>query len=481
MTHRVTSIDYVRLQWHLALPMVLGGFVAPNRRHWSHLVRRQSTAATYRVLHSIRKKYGPRTWSQFPVPSKDTLLVLDGDGIKTVLQSTDNFADPGLKKFALSCFTPSGVIVSRNQPPTLPALWSARRPINDHALTFSDSPHPDADVFASIIDDEVEQLLKDRPGVLGWGDFSTLAAKISQQVIFGRGKYCPYFEERVSRIVSSSNWGIARHHDLGPFFKRLRTELDEKVSPGGGHLVCRAAQWLSDHGKPEDAQPSSQVAFWTFVIKDAIELHTVRTLALIVQAPPAVQRRLRKEVLASGPPTAAAVDGMDFLEACVKEQLRLWTPVPILLRRAVRYFRLDDIPIYEGNWVLMHTGFYHRDPEVFGVAAHRFSPEERLRNETEERLRNEKRCRGEEPPDCSVTYSKPPLYVFSRYHQACAGQFLAIFLIKAVLAALLRRGPYTLLDCAMPRDAVPAAIDHFGLRFWWRRREPSSNPRARVL
>src|SRR5215470_5603325 len=94
MAHRLTSIDYVRLQWRLTLPMLLGGFVAPSRRRWPHLVSRQATDGTYRVLHNIRKKYGPRTWSQFPLPSQDTLLVLDGDGIETVLQSTDNFADP---------------------------------------------------------------------------------------------------------------------------------------------------------------------------------------------------------------------------------------------------------------------------------------------------------------------------------------------------------------------------------------------------
>jgi len=453
MAHRVTSIDYVRLQWRLALPMVLGGLVAPSRRHWPHLVRRQSTVATYRVLRSIRKKYGPRTWSRLPF--KSTLLVLDRDGIDKVLKSKDNFADPFLKKWPLSCFTPSGVIVSRNQPPTLPGLWSARRPVNNYALAFGGSQHPDANVFAWIVDDEVKQLLKDRPDVLVWEDFSTLAAKISQQVIFGRGKYCPDFEQHVSRIVSASNWGIARHCDLRPFFKRLRTQLDEQASPRAGHLVCRAARWVTKKGNRDQVQPSSQVAFWAFVTKDAIELHTVRTLALIAQAPD-VQRRVMKEVQASGPPTAAAVNGLHFLEACVKEQLRLWTPVPILLRKAVTDFHLDGIHIRKGQWILMHTGFYHRDAEVFGAAAQRFRPEERVHDR---------------PNLTSVTNSEPPLYVFSRYQQACAGQFLAIFLLKAVLAALLRRGPYVLLDGKTDRDAVPAAIDQFGLRFWRRPRD----------
>jgi len=134
----------------------------------------------------------------------------------------------------------------------------------------------------------------------------------------------------------------------------------------------------------------------------------------------------------------------------------LWTPVPILLRKAVTDFHLDGIHIRKGQWILMHTGFYHRDAEVFGAAAQRFRPEERVHDR---------------PNLTSVTNSEPPLYVFSRYQQACAGQFLAIFLLKAVLAALLRRGPYVLLDGKTDRDAVPAAIDQFGLRFWRRPRD----------
>ena len=45
----------------------------------------------------------------------------------------------------------------------------------------------------------------------------------------------------------------------------------------------------------------------------------------------------------------------------------------------------------------------------------------------------------------SVTNSTPPLYVFSRHQQSCAGQFLVIFLLKAVLASLLVKTNIVLL------------------------------------
>ena len=43
----------------------------------------------------------------------------------------------------------------------------------------------------------------------------------------------------------------------------------------------------------------SQAAFWIFVMKDAIELHTVRTLALIASASSDVRQRLLTEVQAA--------------------------------------------------------------------------------------------------------------------------------------------------------------------------------------
>ncbi|MGH9960876.1 MAG: cytochrome P450 [Pyrinomonadaceae bacterium] len=74
--------------------------------------------------------------------------------------------------------------------------------------------------------------------------------------------------------------------------------------------------------------------------------------------------------------TAQAIDGLQYLDACIREQLRLWTPVPVLLRRAVKSFSLrGEIPIEAGQQILMHTSFYHRDSRAFGEVANQFSPD----------------------------------------------------------------------------------------------------------
>jgi cytochrome P450 len=189
-------------------------------------------------------------------------------------------------------------------------------------------------------------------------------------------------------------------------------------------------------------------------MKDALELHTVRTLALIASASDAVRQRLLLELGSVTSPTTAALANLYLLEACIKEEARLWTADPLLLRVAVNPTNLSDgTEIAQGRQILLTTGFYHRDAEVFGDAAERFSPEDRALADT--------------PDSTSMTNSKPPLYIFSAHRQACAGQFLVVLLLKAVLASLLiqmKKVPRP--DRSVPMNPVPAAINHFAIRFW---------------
>jgi cytochrome P450 len=182
-----------------------------------------------------------------------------------------------------------------------------------------------------------------------------------------------------------------------------------------------------------------QIGFWFYVMKDALELHVARTLALIA-AHPAVQAKVREEVRIARQPTAQAIDALGYLNACIEEQLRLWTPVPILLRRAEKTFSLrDGITIEEGNQILMHTGSYHRDPRFFAERADKFSPD-------------------------SVTAASPRVYFFSAHHQSCAGESLVRFLLKAVLVSLLAKFRFELIAPRMTPGRIPHLYDHIGIK-----------------
>ena len=425
------------------MPGFLGGTFTPNPRFWPHLVRRQSAAATIRFFHGLRKKYGTRAWSWFPFGS--TLLVLDGAGIEEVLASPKSFADP------LSTFTPHGAIISG------PPAWQGRRDLNDEALAFRETRHPDREPFVTIVQSEVQTMLDAKSAVLAWPDFTELAAKISQQIIFGSGEYQEDVARHLARLVSAGHWGIIRRPaDCAALYKRIDEQMEGGGRLTGGHaLVQRAASSLATLTSATDAKASSQIGFWLFVVKDAIELHTVRTLALIACAPESVRQRLTNELDKHKPLAADSIEKLDFLEACIKEAWRLWTPIPNLLRVAREEMHLKDgVRIAKGQQILLHTGSYHRDPDVFGITADAFAPEQRL---------TAHRRHG-----CPFATFNPPLYVFSRHQQSCSGQFLITFLLKAVLASLLVNNKFILLDDQVPMDPVPAAINHFAIRFWRR-------------
>jgi cytochrome P450 len=447
MAPTLSCLDNLRLQWHLTLPMALGGSVAPTPQFVPRLVRWHTAARTIRFLRRIRQRYGPRAWSLFPLAW--TLIVLDREGIEEVLDSDANFADPFVKKRVLSRFTPDGVIISRGDE------WSKRRALNEEALAFGRQLHPDSDEFIQVIKDEVQRLLAKRPDFLAWEDFRGLAERISQQVILGRDQFEPRLAERLTRLIAGSNLGIRRPCAFSAVYQRINHHLDRQASGHGSRasLVQGCADSLRRNASAREiVDAPSQIGFWFFVINDAIGLHVSRTLALIASAPEAVQHRLLQEIQSYPALTARDMGRLHFLEACIKEQLRLWTPVPVLLRVAARdcTFR-DGTPVRAGQQMLVHTGFYHRDTEVFGVAADRFDPNSRADTDAAN-------------PQ-SVTNSVPPLYIFSRHRQACAGQFLAMFLLKATLACLLTRVNVALIDQSIAVEQVPTAIDQFKTRF----------------
>jgi len=193
----------------------------------------------------------------------------------------------------------------------------------------------------------------------------------------------------------------------------------------------------------------TQAGFWLFVLKDAIELHVARTLAMLA-AHPEIQSRVRSEIRDAGGLDASAVERMQFLEACIIETLRLWTPVPMLLRRATTPFALrDGIRIERGDQLLIHAGHYHRDPRVFGERAHRFVPDE-------------------------AVAAAIPIYVFSAHRQVCAGRSIVLFVLKATLASLLGRCRFETARPTIDRERIPYLYDHFAVAL---RAEPDPHSR----
>ncbi|MGH8703509.1 MAG: cytochrome P450 [Burkholderiales bacterium] len=441
VVRRVSGWDTLRVQWFVSVPIFLRGVVAANR--WPSWLRSRSDAGrrTMRFLRELRAKYGAdQLWTWFPIwgwlPLRRTLLVFAPETIETVLESDANAADPLLKKRALSRFVPDGLIISSGDK------WRVRRKFNEELLD-SGRPHRYRDAFTDVVLQEETRRL---PEVLTWADFQELGARISQRVILGARQASPEMTAQLARLVRSSNFLVRDRRSFAAFYQRLEEDLNRV------NLAARPRCPLADSGASlkngratETARVPAQIGFWLFVLKDAVELHVARTLALIA-AHPKFQERVRREVLNAGTLTPDAIDGLSFLEACLLEQLRLWTPVPILLRRAVRpFFLRDEIPIEAEQQILIHAGFYHRDDRVFGDRADRFAPDA---------IASGGRAGG-----------APATYFFSAHRQECAGRSLVTFVLKATLASLFSRFRFELIGPTIEeRDPIPYLYDHFSVK-----------------
>ncbi|HEX7273970.1 MAG TPA: cytochrome P450 [Casimicrobiaceae bacterium] len=420
--------DTLRVQCFVSIPTFLLGLVAAKRWALWLFARLGAGRPTMRFLRELRDRYASehlRLW--FPVGK--TLLVLAPETMEEVLQSDANAADPFLKKRALSRFVPDGVIISSG------GTWRERRRFNEGALDFRRRLHRHHDAFLQIVRDETGKI---PARVLRWPDFQNLGERLSQQVILGAGEVKPILGEQLTNLVACSNFLFRDSVNYPAFYGHIGDSLEGK---GPGHCLVADAAGALQRGRAADStRVPAQVGFWLFVLRDALELHVPRTLALIA-AHRKVQQQVRAELAAAGPLTADAIDGLRYLEACVHEQLRLWTPVPLLMRRATRSFILqDEVAIEAEQQILMHAGFYHRDPQVFGEVADRFAPDRAMRA------------------------GFPAIYFFSAHRQSCIGRPLVTFLLKATLASLLSRYTFHLLGPDIDPESIPYLYDHFSVR-----------------
>lgn len=423
--------DTLRLQWFVSIPAFLSGLVVPNRWFLSWRCGHGAGASTMRFLAGLRDKYRcEHLWVWFPV--RRTLLALAPQTIEAVLRSDANAADPALKKRALSRFVPDSLVISSGEE------WRDRRRFNEAVLDTSAPLHRHHDAFGEIVAKEVEQWIGPRGGELRWPEFQALAQRLSQQIILGAGQCRDDMNDELAHMSSRSNILLRDEGAFASFYATIDRDLAQRSGAPSACLMHDSAARIAEGDTSAATRVPGQIGFWLFVLKDALELHVARTLALIA-AHPDVQQRVREEVRAPATLSAAAIVGLPYLKACLHEQLRLWTPVPLLMRRALHSFSLrNEIAIEEDEQILIHAGFYHRDPRVFGAAADTFSP-------------------------AAAVNGMPDTYFFSAHRQACAGRPLVTFLAGATLASLLRRFRFELAGPAIDPRRIAYRYDHFKL------------------
>uniref|UniRef100_A0A6U6IM60 Cytochrome P450 n=1 Tax=Odontella aurita TaxID=265563 RepID=A0A6U6IM60_9STRA len=159
-----------------------------------------------------------------------------------------------------------------------------------------------------------------------------------------------------------------------------------------------------------------------------------------------IQRRLYEDIVhhwpdSSIPPTADQLNKMEYLQAVLKEGLRMYPPVGMIFRIADK--RLESFcgagPIPKGTRLVLSIYLLHRNPDVWGERADEFVPERWM---SDPAVRAAVPGGGVEPaPDDPFSYVP-----FSGGGRQCIGKSFAMLEAKMILATIVRRFRFKLAE-----------------------------------
>ncbi|TSE01438.1 cytochrome P450 [Skermania sp. ID1734] len=254
--------------------------------------------------------------------------------------------------------------------------------------------------------------------------------------------------------VPGGNWraGLRGRKVLEDYFYRM---LPAKRSSAGNDFfsaLCHARD--EDGSRFTDADVVNHMIFLIMAAHDT-STTTATSVAYFLGKHPEWQERARAESLArpSGPLDMQVLEAMTTLEMCIKESLRLVSPVPGLVRRTVAdteilgYYVPAGVLVDVNVWANHLLAEYWPQPERFDPE--RFSPQRR--------------------EDKSHRYAWMP---FGAGAHKCIGMHFGMLEVKTILDAMLRnfewsyagspsRGyemPWGYSTISFPRDDAPIVL-----------------------
>lgn len=405
------------------VPMAMQGTFTRNPRWVAFWTSVHPDPAAVRFVGRLRERYRGNVLS-LHLGLTTSLLVLDWNSVQQVLDNSPTvYADPPPKRNGMRVFQPNAVTISRGEE------WRDRRRFNEAVLDADRPAHEYAGTILEVVRDEVRHI----PRLERWDDFDGLFARVMRQVVFGRAaREDTELTDLLGRLLREANrplkLGKSKHFE--PFYARIRHYLS-RPEPGSLVALCRQTT------ATERTKVENQIPHWMFALWETLGANTVRALAAIL-AHSAAEARVLDELASADPATPGGIVQLRYLEGCLHEAMRLWPTTPMLVRETLTADTLDGVAVPAGRQVVIWNSFNHRDRAAY-PEADRFSPD-------------------------AWAHGRPsPLFNhLSSGPQVCAGVNLLLFVGKAVIAAMLGRDRYVLLEPPLdPAEPMPYAYNVF--------------------
>ncbi len=408
--HRLTFLENVRFHHSYLIPIVVRGALAA-RPFGTRLLALHCDPLGERLFTELRARHSTdlfslRSNNGTVLGFDPSVLVLDHQLAKQVLDDAESFDTGRLSRRVFERFVPKALITS-DSPSRAPIRCYTEERLRTGCVIDQDESLVER--LRVIVSEESKVPSSQR--TINWETLSELAARITTRVVFGR-LLQPVAQKRLfkmhHRLVCAATF-LPGWRSLS--YDNYRGELDKLVNENSGIMGSAAP----------DVDRVAQATYWIHALKDALDTHLPRTLALLSAYPDVYEQ-----------------SDLNMLTNALHETLRLWSGTPMLVRECRNQVSLGQFELCEGTQVLLPLGFLGRDQQAYGEDACRFRPQ-----------------RWDVRP-------RPPMLHFSTGPRGCAGRELVIFILVETLASLLKGGRWRLEKPALPANGkVPPLINQF--------------------
>jgi cytochrome P450 len=321
------------------------------------------------VLETVRRNHGDL--AELRIGPTRIVLVSEPDRAQAILRDSDNFAEKGLGLTEARYFLGRGLLTSSG------ADWSSSRAALT-GLFRSDRIDPMLAVTEAAVTTTL-QGLQDEAGSARQIDIQPVATRIAFATIATEvlgSRYGDHAEAILTDLQTLARWterrlampfdAVTRLAWFGSpntinAYRRLVATLARTDAATGSLGTALARNGLADPDLLRD-----QILTLLLAGHETTSAAISWTLELLSRHP-AIADRIADEAraaLATGSGTFES-DRHPLLRAAVKETLRLFPPVWVLPRRAVRDTRIGDYRVRAGTHVLINVYGLHRHPRLW--------------------------------------------------------------------------------------------------------------------
>jgi cytochrome P450 len=234
------------------------------------------------------------------------------------------------------------------------------------------------------------------------------------------------FRRRTGRPVDIPRWvptgNNRRYNEARETLTGIVGDIiaEKRGGDDGGDVVSMLLRSEDEQGRGMDPETIGDQVLTLLLAGHETTAQALTFTSYLLATHPAVERRLLSELddELDGPPTVSDLESLPYLERVVRESMRLYPPVPGIVRQPTADDEIGGYRVPEGATVLLSQWVIHRDPRFYDNPL-AFDPD-----------RWQREGRDERTPFAYFPFGGGP--------RRCVGDRFALMEARLVLARLLQ-------------------------------------------